>query len=244
MIDHLRPGRLLQRDDIAERHQAVGVGTHVVLPQVPRVHAERLIGLHVNAIGAIVEVEIVHVLRAHVDAERLRDLADRHSDGLGLFAIDLHQLLRIVGREAGEQSSQILALAAAGNDLVRNRVDVLQRVAAQILQLKLESAEASDAVDGRRFKRHHDGSGNAKKFWRDARHNVAGRVPFALAVVDRLQRSEDQSVVRRTAAGERKAGNRKRAEDIGIGPQNLLRLLGDIRSCRRATLPAAPAPPR
>ncbi len=173
-----------------------------------------------------------------------RDLADGHADGLGLLAIDLHQLLRIVGRIAGEQSGQIGTLPAAGHDLVRNGVQVLQRVAAQVLQLELESAEAADAVDRRRLKGHHDRSGNAEQLWRNTRHDVAGRMSLAFAVVNRLQRSEDQSVVRRTAAGEREAGNREGAEDVGIGPQNLLRLLVRYWWCRKATLPAAPAPPR
>ena len=244
VIDHLRSRGLFQRDDIAERHQSVGVRAHVVLPQVARVHAERLIGLHVNAIGTIVEVEVVDVLRTHVDAQRLRHLADGHSDGLGLFAIDLHQLLRIVGGKAGEQSLQVLALAAGGDDLVRNRVEVLQRIAAQVLQLELESAEAADALNRRRFEGHHDRSRNAEQLGRDARHDVAGRVSFAFAVVDRLQRREDQSVVRRTAAGQREAGNREGAEDIRIGPQNLSPLAARHWWCRKARLPAAPAPRR
>src|SRR4029077_5252539 len=107
----------LQRDNISQGHQAVGLGTNVVLPQVPSIHAERLIGLHVHAVRAIVEVEIVYILRAHIDAERLRDLTDRDSNRFGLFAIDLYQLLWIVRGKAGEQSSQIGALAAAANDL-------------------------------------------------------------------------------------------------------------------------------
>ncbi len=124
--------------------------------------------------------------------------------------------------------TQIGALAAAGNDLVRHGVDILQSVAAQVLQFKLKAAEASQALNGRRFEGHHDGSGNPKQFWRDARHNIAGRVPFAFALVDGLQRGKDQSVVGRTPAGKREAGNRKCTENIGIGPQNLFRLPGDL----------------
>ena len=112
VVDHLRARGVFQRDDVAERHQAVGIGTNVVLPQVRGRHAEGLVGLHVHAVGAIVEIEIVDVLRSHVDAKCLRDLTERHAHGLGLLAIDLHQLLRIVGGEAGEEPDQVLALAA------------------------------------------------------------------------------------------------------------------------------------
>src|SRR4029077_112999 len=195
MVDHLRPGRLLQRDNISQGHQAVGLGTNIVLPQVPSIHAERLVGLHVHAVGAIVEVEIVYILRAHVNAEGLRDLTDRHSNSFGLFAIDLYQLLRIVRGEAGEQSSQIGSLAAATNDLVRNGVDILESIATEILQLKLESTKTSQALDRGWFERRHDRSGNREQFWRDSRHNIAGRVSFTFAVVNRLQRSEDEAVV-------------------------------------------------
>ncbi len=65
------PDVSFRRYEVVQRHQAVGVGAHVVLAQIARVHAERLIGLHINAIRAIVEVEVVHVLRAHVHAQRL-----------------------------------------------------------------------------------------------------------------------------------------------------------------------------
>ena len=74
--------------------------------------------------------------------------------------------------------------------------------------------------------------GTPNSFGDNARHNVAGRVPLAFALVNRFQRSEDQAVVRRAAAGERKAGNREGAEHIGIGPQDLFRLLGDVRGVR------------
>src|SRR5207237_5168459 len=158
VLEGLGRGSLLQRDDVPERNQAAGVGAHIVFPQVSRGHAERLIGLHVNAIRAIIEVEVVHILRAHVNTQRLSNLADGDANGLGFFAIDLHQLLRIIRRESGEQSSQILPLAAAGNDLVRDGVDVLQGVATQILQFKLKSAKAADAMDYGRLELHHDSS--------------------------------------------------------------------------------------
>src|SRR4029077_13869217 len=132
-------------------------------------------------------------------------------------AIDLHQLLRIIRREAGKQSAQVGTLAAAGHDLVRDCVDVLPPVAAQVWQFELKSAEASDAVDGRRFERHHDRPRDAEEFWRDPRHNIADRMALAFAVVNGLQRSEDQAVVRRTPAGERKTGNREGPENIWIG---------------------------
>ena len=63
-----------------------------------------LVGLHIDAVGTIVEIEIVHVLRAHVDLERRRDLRERHAEALGLFAVDVHHELRIAGAEGGERA--------------------------------------------------------------------------------------------------------------------------------------------
>ena len=103
------------------------------MSQVARIHTKRLIRLHVNPVGTIVEIEIVDVLRTHVHAERLRDLVDRHTNGFGLLTIDLHQLLRIVRCETGEQSSEIRPLAASAHDLMSNSVEVLQGIAAQVL---------------------------------------------------------------------------------------------------------------
>ncbi len=99
-----------------------------------------------------------------------------------------------------------------------------KRVAPQILQLKLKSAEASNAADRGRFEGHYDRARNAKKFRRDPRHNVTGGMAFAFAVIDGLQRSKYQPVVRRTPARERKPRNSEGPENIGIGQQNLFRL--------------------
>src|SRR5579859_7512365 len=117
---------------------------------------------------------------------------------------------------------------AAGNDLVAHRIEVLQGVAAEILQLELEAAEAADPVHRRRLECSHDGAGNSKKLGTNARHDITGGVASAFAFVDRLKWSEDQSVVRRTAAGERKARHRKCAEYIRIGAQNLFGLPGNV----------------
>src|SRR5207302_7660446 len=106
-----------------------------------------------------------------------------HSNSFGFLAIDFHQLLRIVGSEAGEQTPEIMALVAAGNNFVRDRVDVLHRIAAQVLQLELKSAEAPNAIDGGRLEGNHDRSRNAEEFRRDARDNVAGGVALAFAII-------------------------------------------------------------
>jgi len=71
--------------------------------------AEFAVGLHVNTVRAVIKIEIVHIDRPHVNLQSVSDLAEGHLQALGLFAVDAHQVLRVVRREAGEKSNDILA---------------------------------------------------------------------------------------------------------------------------------------
>ena len=57
---------------------------------------ELLIALNVDSIGAVVEIEIVDILRPQEDGERVGDFADRQTQTAGSVAIDGDQKLRIV----------------------------------------------------------------------------------------------------------------------------------------------------
>ena len=111
--NHRRSRALLHGHKIVQRNHLARVGAHVVTVQVACIHAERLVGLHEHAIGAVVVIEVVDVLRAHEDVERCRNLRERNPHRLRLLAVDRHQLLRIVGREGCEQAGQFLVLALA-----------------------------------------------------------------------------------------------------------------------------------
>src|SRR5262249_53519711 len=89
-------------------------------------------------------------------------------------------------------------------------------------------AEAADTVDCRWFERHHDRSRDTKQFWRDASDDIAHSMALGSTFLDGIQRSEDESIIGRTAAGEREPGNGEGSKDIGIGAQYLLWLLGDV----------------
>ena len=86
-------GALRDRDQVIQRNHLAGVGAHIEVVQVLGGHAEWLIGLNKDAIGAVVVVEVVDVLRAHEDAERSGDLRERNVHRLGLLAIDGDQNL-------------------------------------------------------------------------------------------------------------------------------------------------------
>ena len=146
VADDRRSRAFRHGDQVIERNHLAGVGAHVVIVQIAGFHAERLVGLHIHAIGAVVVVEVVDVLRAHEHIERSGDLRDRDTHRFGLLAIDGDQFLRIVGGERGEQIGQILVRGAGADDLVGHAVQVAECVAALVLQHELEASEATHAL--------------------------------------------------------------------------------------------------
>ena len=97
MRDDRRAGTLRHSGQVVQGDHLARVGTDVVVVQVPGRHAEGLIGLHKDAVGAVVVVEVVDVLRTHEDAQRCGDLRERNVHRLSLLAVDGDQHLRIVG---------------------------------------------------------------------------------------------------------------------------------------------------
>ena len=183
MRNDRRTGALHHCDQVVQRNHLAAVGAHIKIVQVLGRHAEWLVGLHKDAIGAVVVVEVVDVLRAHEDAERGGDLRKRNAHRLGLFAIDGDQHLRIVGREGGQQAGQILALSACTHNLVCHAVQVGEGVLALVLKHELEAAVAADAVDGGGLK-HGDKAAigsehQALQLGREIFHNVGGGVALA-----------------------------------------------------------------
>ena len=168
MVDDLGPGGLGERDEVVERNHLAGVGADVVLADVLRVAAELLVGLHVDAIGAVVEVEVVDVARAHEGAEGRSDLAEGDAHGLGLLAVDGDEKLRVVGGEGGVHAGEAGAGSAAlTDDGVGDAVDVAEGVAAAVLQDELEAADGADAGDGGRLSGEGDAAGNAEELGAD-----------------------------------------------------------------------------
>ena len=117
MVDHLRAGSVRQRDDIAQRHQPVGIGAHVIFA------AGRCAFMR-NGSSACTYTRYERLLKSKsltysepmYTLSACRHLVERHANGLRLFAVDLHQLLRVVGGEAGKQSRSDLG---AGGWLAR-----------------------------------------------------------------------------------------------------------------------------
>src|SRR5260370_632074 len=85
VADHLGRSGLLHRDQIFEWNHHSLSRAHVILTDVPRLRTELLVRLDVNAIGAVVEVEVVHIDRAHVNLQGISNLVQRNLKALGFF---------------------------------------------------------------------------------------------------------------------------------------------------------------
>src|ERR1035441_839637 len=109
--------------------------------------AELLVGLHINPIRTVIEIEIVDVGGTHVDAEGVGDLAERDVQALGFFAIDGHDKLRIAGGVGGEESGEVLAPEPGASEVVGDFVEILKRVIALIQEFELEPAELAETLD-------------------------------------------------------------------------------------------------
>ena len=218
--------------EVVERDHLAGVGADVVLAEVVRVAAELLVGLHVDAVGTVVEVEVVDVAGAHEGAQGGGDLAEGDAHGLGLLAVDGDQELRIVGGEGGVHAGEAGAgRAALSDDGVGDAIDVAEGVAAAVLQDELEAADGADAGDGGRLGGEGDATGYAEEFGADVGDDVVGGEFGAHlgALVDGFERGEDEAGVGRTAAGEREAHDGEGAEDAIIFADLIGDAVGELR---------------
>src|SRR5208283_63847 len=185
------------------------------------------VGLHINPIRTVIEIEIVDVGGAHVDAEGVGDLAERDVQAFGFFAIDGDDKLRIAGGVGGEESGEVVAPETSASEVVGNFVEILKSVIALIQEFELESAELAETLHGGRFERDDDGSGNSEQGAAQPLDDGGGGVVAALALLVGPERQEDQAGVGRVAS-EAEAGDGKGAFDFGKIPGDGDYLLADV----------------
>ena len=175
VVDDLRAGGLGDGGEVVEGNHLAGVGADVVLADILRVAAIGRVGLDVDAVGAVVEVEVVDVARAHEGVEGRGDLAEGNAHGLGLLAVDGDEKLRIVGGEGGVHAGEAGAGSAALTDeSVGDAVDIAEGVAAGVLQDELEAADGADAGDGGRLRGEGDAAGDAEELRPDVGNDGFG----------------------------------------------------------------------
>ena len=156
------------------------------------------VGLHVDAVRPVVEVEVVHVGRPQQDLHRVGDVAERHAEALRLLAIDVDDELRIVGRELREERRQPGRLIApAPISCCAAALEVLDRAAALVEQLVGEAAELAEAVDRRRQERNHHRAGDLAERAEQLADDRLRRVLLARPLAEVLQLREQDALVRR-----------------------------------------------
>ena len=161
VADDLGRHRLARAHHAVEGHHGAVRGAGVELAQVLGVGAVLLVGLHVHAVGAVVEVEVVHVGRAQEHLERVRDLAQRQVQAARLVAVDVDHELRVVGAEAREEPDDPAALVGAGGQGAGGVGQAGDLPARLVEQLVLEAAEDGEALDAGRRERDHQRPRNA-----------------------------------------------------------------------------------
>ena len=203
----------------------------MIVVQVASRHAEGLVGLHEDAIGAVVEVEVIDVLRAHEDAEGAGDLRERNIHRLGLLAVDGDQHLRVIGRVGGDQAGELPARIACAHNLVSDAGHVGEGVGALIQKHELEAAIAADAGDRGRLE-HGDQAAigsehEAHQLGRKVSHNVGGGVALAAPLVRGLGADKHHARIG-GAAGHAEAHDGKGSANVWIGSDDGL---GALRQC-------------
>ena len=96
MTDYLWRRCLRDFHHVIQWNHGAAVGPYVVIPNVSGLASKLLISLNVNTVGAVVEVEVVHISGTHVNLKRIRDLLKLDLQAPGLFAIDGDYKLWIV----------------------------------------------------------------------------------------------------------------------------------------------------
>ena len=117
--------------------------------------AERLVGLHVDAVRAVVEVEVVHVRRARDRSASRSVISLIGRPRLArLLAIDVDRQLRIVrGERLKSPRSLGDWLRRARPSRASRRPERLMSAAALVEHLEREAAEVAEAVNRRRRER-------------------------------------------------------------------------------------------
>ena len=218
-------------------HRACPSRSRVELAQVARVGAVLLVGLHVDAVGAVVEVEVVHVGRARGTPDSASVTSRSGSvEAARAVAVDLDHELRVVGAEAREEPDHLAAL-------VRRARRAAPAASGQAARCRRPSGRAARTGSRRRprgpgsRRRERDHERVRDRHQRPAHTAQAPAasewlLPLALAVV--LEAREDQAVVRRRAA-EAEADHREGGARCPVLNRMASACFGDARSCSRAT---------
>ena len=173
-----------------------------------------LVGLNVDLVSAAETVEVVGIQRAQVHLQGVEDVADGHTMGLGLFAVDGGIDLRHVDLIAGEHRHrvQLRQLTGLVEDVLGLRVQLFIAQVATVLNLQAETTDGAQALYRRRREDGEVGFLNFTELAVELGGDGAGRHVFVLAQAEVLERDENDAAV--GAVGE--AVDRQAREGHGV----------------------------
>ncbi len=155
--DHHRSACIADVQDRAQANHLPQTVADLELADRSDVVAESRVGLDVYLPGAAVLVEVVHVVRAQVDLERVEDVADLHSVDHALGAVDIQVEPGRTRPGAVEEVRQALGPRGPVDDLLAEPLELVQAQVGAVLDDQLEAAGGAQAVDGRCAERRDDG---------------------------------------------------------------------------------------
>ena len=104
VVDDGRAGGVLHVDQRGQGH-AVALGVaDLQSADVLDAHAVLRVGLDVDLPVAVLEGEVVDVVRSQIGLQGIVDVVQRHGLGLGLLAVDFDEDLRLGHAEGGEEA--------------------------------------------------------------------------------------------------------------------------------------------
>jgi hypothetical protein len=104
--------------------------------------------------------EVVDVVRAQVDLERIEDVADVHPQSHALGPVDVEVEPGGVGPAAAEEALQAPRAVAPGDDLVADPLQFVEAEVAAVFDDELEAPRCAQAVDRRRAEHGDDRPGD------------------------------------------------------------------------------------
>ena len=169
--------------------------------------------------------KVVDIQAPEIRLEREIHVVERHLLGLELVAVDLHEELGLVHREAAEQSDQPRVRVALVRQVPHGPLQGAEAGPALVLNLELEAAGGAQAVDRRRAEHGDPGSADVAvllaQFGGDGRGTP---LRVSLSLFKRLQNDEHAAHVADVRAQQRGvAGKVDRMPD----PRDLLGIASD-----------------
>src|SRR5260370_453902 len=79
---------LLDRHKVVQRNHLPGIRAQIILPDIFWLRPEFAVRLHIDAVRAVIEIEIVYIDRHHVDLQSVSNLAEGHLQALYFYAAD------------------------------------------------------------------------------------------------------------------------------------------------------------